>query len=653
MAFHTVWSVDLGRSSLKAVKLRREKNNIEILAIDKIDYPTSTNGVDSAAGARKEVLSVFRSRNDVREPVVVAHPGQGTFSRFIKVPAFEEKKVQDMVQYEASQQIPFPLDEVIWDFHVIDREYLTGEEREVGLFAVRREAIDDFLTDFSEEGLSVEMLSIGYLALLNFIKYDLDPKEPSIVLDIGATHTDLILIDGERFWVRPLPHSGQDITKAIMERFKLKYSEAEKLKTEAVKAPKQAAKIFQAVIQPKLKDLIQEVHRSIGYYRSQNGDVKFSKLYLLGNASRIFGIKRYLEEQLGVMVERMQSIRHLRINRGVNVKLLQSQLPAFGTALGGGLQALGAGACKVDLVPREEKIKKQVERKKKHVFIAAGIFLIAIFVSFFITRGKLEEARETLAQVESLHQTSILKHETEVRKLKGETDVKIDRQREKLLAIGKIRRSALDGLRVIEDVAAQMGSGAVTEVSVVKSDETGAKSAYDAQWFPSLREKLWIPYVNVKLIPHWPEDASEAAPGRQSKTSRWTPVAGKVPAYKVELYAVIQARDTPAESDAFIKERLQRGLRDMLAQTGASEVKDVTVGVGTQGDNVWYVPGQNPPEVLQEGRKFFGAPVTFYMVPEAPAKVEEAGADEADGAAEGDEADGADSEKGASEGKSR
>ena len=138
--FHTVWSIDLGKASLKAVKLRREGNNIEILAVDKIDYPIGTNGVDTAAQS-KEALNAFKIRNDVREPVVVAHPGQGTFSRFIKVPAFEAKKLKEMVGYEASQQIPFPLDEVIWDYHLVNRDYLAGEEREVGIFAVRKEAI--------------------------------------------------------------------------------------------------------------------------------------------------------------------------------------------------------------------------------------------------------------------------------------------------------------------------------------------------------------------------------------------------------------------------------------------------------------------------------------------------------------------------------
>lgn len=73
MAFHTIWSVDLGKSSLKAARVRRERNNIEILAIDKVDYPVTEDGVDSGAQARV-ALNVFRTRNEVRDPLVVSHP---------------------------------------------------------------------------------------------------------------------------------------------------------------------------------------------------------------------------------------------------------------------------------------------------------------------------------------------------------------------------------------------------------------------------------------------------------------------------------------------------------------------------------------------------------------------------------------------------
>ena len=121
-ALQTVWSIDVGKSSLKAVKLHRERNSLEILAVDKVDYVVDTDGIDDVHQAR-EAIQTFASRNQINAPVIVAHPGHSAFSRFIQLPPVDDKKLVEMVGYEAQQQIPFPIDEVMWDYHVCD----TGE----------------------------------------------------------------------------------------------------------------------------------------------------------------------------------------------------------------------------------------------------------------------------------------------------------------------------------------------------------------------------------------------------------------------------------------------------------------------------------------------------------------------------------------------
>ena len=141
-AFQTVWSIDVGKSSLKAVKLHRERNSIEILAVEKLDYPVDETGVNSIQHS-KEALRTFAQRNDIRDPVIVSHPGHSAFSRFIQLPPVDAKKLDEMIGYEAQQQIPFPIDEVIWDYHICQDETM-GAEKEVGIFAVRKEVISDF-----------------------------------------------------------------------------------------------------------------------------------------------------------------------------------------------------------------------------------------------------------------------------------------------------------------------------------------------------------------------------------------------------------------------------------------------------------------------------------------------------------------------------
>ncbi|HVR76139.1 MAG TPA: type IV pilus assembly protein PilM [Planctomycetota bacterium] len=618
MAFHTIWSVDVGKSALKAVRLRRERNSIEILAIDKVDYPLSDNGVDTGTQAR-DALSAFRQRNDIKDPVVVAHPGQGTFSRFIKIPAFDQKKLKDMVRFEASQQIPFPLDEVIWDYHLVNREYLPGEEREVGLFAVRKEAVDDYLLEFTQEGLSVEMLSIGYLGLLNFIKFDINPPEPSIVLDIGATHTDLILVDGDRFWIRPLPHSGNDISKAIMARFKLSFPDAERLKLETGKVPQQAEKIFKAVIQPKLQELAQEIQRSIGFYRSQAGDIKFSKLYLLGNGSRVVGIKKFFEEVLGMPVEAVKSIGRLRVNRDVNVKLLQTELAAFGTALGLGIQAVGAGTCQVDLVPREEKIRKEIARKRKHVFFAAGILLLLILVAWGIVSAKITHLESRKAESDT--QMRVLKT-TGIDALERDTNVTTFKKIDVLTAMAEDRQGALDALRSLERVLSDVGRKDPPSILVDAGNAAAVAAAVeDAK--TKLNDRVWIPYLKIERI-RWPETARTGSGARGSRGADVQPTVG---AYKVTACAFVKERENAQASADALKSLLIEPLEKDLTLAQTTKVKDVKMMPGRGGHKtVFFQPvlgsGQlgsgNVGDIEQDGGPFFEAELFWYMVPRFP-----------------------------------
>jgi type IV pilus assembly protein PilM len=656
--FNTVWSIDLGKASLKAVKLRRERNNIEILAVDKIDYPVGANGVDTVQQA-KEALNAFKVRQDVREPVIVAHPGQGTFSRFIKVPAFEAKKLNEMVKYEASQQIPFPLEEVIWDYHLINRDYLPGEEREVGIFAVRKEAIDDFLLDFTHEGLAVEGLSLGYLGLINYVYYDLAPQEPSIVLDIGATHTDLVLIDGKRFWIRALPHSGNDINKAIMERFKLSFHEAEKLKLESGKAQQQAVKIFSAVIQPKLKELVGEIQRSSGYYRSQAGDVKFQKLYLLGSGSKIFGIKKYLAEQLGIQVERVTTIRHFRVSRDVDLKLLQSELPAFATAFGSALQGVGAGVCRVDLIPQEEKLHKEFNRKKKHAYIAMGIVYAAIMLIGMMLGDKVKDADSKLVEHKGWIDGTITQYDpkgkSESKKSKkgaAEAAVKTaidpdawERSAKEIALIpspGYLRRIALDAVRTLGEVIPPENSAVATEKGLDKEEkEILGKAADKARELN--KKKVFLPYLKVERT-EYPETAAAAGtPGSAREKKKGVPT---VPAYKVTVFPTVTAQNDPSESMALLTklflDPLKKKLKDNPTLTIDSDVKvSSEVKSGDAYNRLWYSPKKGSSDSSGEssggGRRkgtdqditlaqklgpFFGTEVSWFLRLDTPPKEE-------------------------------
>lgn len=643
MALRTVWCVDIGKSALKAALLRRDRNNVEVLAIDKIDYTAGSDGFDP--GQAKEALAILHTRNEIRDPLVLIHPGQGTFMRFIKIPAFDEKKLSEMVGYEAQQQIPFPLDEVIWDYHVVDREYLSGEERDVGMFAVRREAIDDFLLDFAEENLPVEMVSVSYLALYNYAAFDLDVEEPTIVLDLGAAHTDLILMDGENFWIRQVPHRSEDITRAMMHRFKLGFAEAERLKQQMGKNPQTAAKIFQAVIQPKLRDLVQEIQRSIGYYRSQSGEAKFERVVLFGNGSKLLGITKYLREHLAMPVERARSINHIRLNREVNVKLLQSDLASFGSVFGGGLQALGVGTCNVDLVPTEEKMRKAVDRKKKHAFFAAGIVLVCILIGALLVEGKLNRMEASvLAAQEALREPN--RYSASVERLEEQATTEIQKDIDFLRSVGEERNVALLGLRVLESVFRDLKNAEVVDGVVAEGDDAAEMALVDHA-VQGLADQLWIPYLKVDSILYPPPREGDDARGPRRGPRRREDDANKVPAYRFQAFVVVKSGDTQTASHESLTRKFEEPLEKALAlaRNGGKElttVPGVEVPFGREnlpaiyvedpfGDMIAELPNDLPPQV---GSPFYGTVATWYIVPQ---EVPEAGQD---AEADADEDDG-------------
>src|SRR6202166_4352813 len=136
-----VWGIDLGLCALKAIRLENIDGAVTATAFDYIEHPKILSQPDADPDElTREALEQFLSRNSIRgDMVVISVPGQSGLARFVKLPPVEERKIADIVRFEAKQQIPFPLDEVVWDFQKLG----TGEVSdgfamgtEIGLFAL-------------------------------------------------------------------------------------------------------------------------------------------------------------------------------------------------------------------------------------------------------------------------------------------------------------------------------------------------------------------------------------------------------------------------------------------------------------------------------------------------------------------------------------
>src|SRR6476620_10061380 len=150
-----VWGIDLGQCALKALRLEMKDGRVVATAFDYIEHPKILSQPDADPDQlTREALEKFLSRNSLKgDMVVISVPGQSGLARFVKLPPVEEKKIADIVKFEAKQQIPFPLDEVVWDFQKIGNPMVTDGlalETEIGLFAMKKDMVNRSLQQFRE-----------------------------------------------------------------------------------------------------------------------------------------------------------------------------------------------------------------------------------------------------------------------------------------------------------------------------------------------------------------------------------------------------------------------------------------------------------------------------------------------------------------------
>ncbi|MBN2561249.1 MAG: type IV pilus assembly protein PilM [Phycisphaerae bacterium] len=371
-----VWGIDVGQCSLKAVKLQLAGDDVAILAVDVVEHDRILAQAESEAPEMiKKAVKTFLSRNNIRDShVVVSVPGQQTLTRFTKMPPVEPKKIPDMVKYEASQQIPFDMDEVVWDYQVFTEE--DSPDVEVGIFAIRKELIRNHLAHFTDQGIEPIAVQTSPMSSYNAARFEWSPEDgtATILLDMGALATDLIIFEGDRVWSRPVPVGGNRFTEALVSAFKISFKKAEGLKRSAATS-KYARQVFQAM-RPVFADLVSEVQRSIGFYTSTHRETNITRVLGMGNAFKLPGLQKFLKQNLQIDVQKITGFKRISEAGAEKSAEYAENVMSFGVAHGLALQGLGLAAVEANLLPVE--VRRTLLWRKKQAWFGASAACLAI-----------------------------------------------------------------------------------------------------------------------------------------------------------------------------------------------------------------------------------------------------------------------------------
>ncbi|WP_146404046.1 type IV pilus assembly protein PilM [Planctomycetes bacterium CA13] len=396
-----VWGIEIGQSALKALHCSIVDGEVVADAFDFIEYPKILSQPEAVPEELvADALEQLMQRNDqFNDHVVISVPGQSGLAKFFKPPPVEVKKIADIVRYEARQQIPFDLADVVWDHQMMPGSMIEegyALESEVGLFAMKREQVYRQMLPFVDADIEVDEIQLAPLALYNMVAYDrlherldsetFDPDNPpssSVLLSIGTDSSDLIITNGFRIWQRSMPIGGNHFTRQLTKDLKLTFAKAEHLKRNAREAvdPKL---VFQTM-RPVFNDLVTEVQRSIGFFRSIDKQADISEMLISGNTVKMPGLAAYLGKNLGFEVSTLDRFNRLSGDDVLSIPTFRDNAPTFGVCYGLCLQGLGRAPIHASLVPQEILTERMIRAKKPWTLAAVAVLLLGLIGHYVFT----------------------------------------------------------------------------------------------------------------------------------------------------------------------------------------------------------------------------------------------------------------------------
>ena len=359
------------------------------------------------AAILKALQGLIAEKGIKAKDVNVCAPGFHVFSKFVKLPPVDAGKVTQIIQYEAQQNVPFPLEEVVWDYQILGST--SGGELEVLLVAIKADIVEGLFRVTESNGLRLQLTDVSPAALCNAFRYNYgDLEDCTMLLDIGAKTSNLLFFEKGKVFSRSINLGANSITQDFANESKLKFDPAEKLKIEEgfvslggayeePENPHQAA--ISKIARQFMTRLHIQVNQTMQFYRGQQGGSAPQRLFLSGGASVMPYTAQFFAEKLNVPVEYFNPLRNVQLDPAINLEELARVAHSLGEVVGLGLRNLAHCPVELNLMP-ESTLRWQSFNQKKPYFIATVFSLVAVVAAMAFLFDKLAGVKnEALARV--------------------------------------------------------------------------------------------------------------------------------------------------------------------------------------------------------------------------------------------------------------
>ena len=345
------------------------------------------------------------------EAVNYAVSAQSVFARFVKLPAVEEEKIERIIAFEAQQNVPFPIDEVVWDYQLIGGG---GEEQvQVVLVAIKSDLLDEINAAVEETGLRTAIVDVATMALYNAFRYSYaDLGGCTLLVDIGARTTNLLFIEPQKIFSRSIPVGGSSITVAIAKEFNEPFAAAEFRKKRdgfvslggAYAEPEdpEVARVSK-LMRSTMTRLHAEVMRSISHYRAQQQGNAPERVFLCGGSASTPYMREFFREKLQVPIDFFNPLRNVTVSHSAPVHELTHSAHLLGELVGLALRSVSACPMELNLRPAVVVRRQELEKRRPFFAMAAAAVILALLGWGFYYSRAAHVARSGAAKIRKIN----------------------------------------------------------------------------------------------------------------------------------------------------------------------------------------------------------------------------------------------------------
>ncbi len=281
------------------------------------------------------ISDLFKTYRFRRSDVAVSVGGYSVIVKRIRMPLLPEKKLHEAITMEAEQYIPFDINDVNLDFHLLT-EAQANAPAELILVAAKKEILDGYIQVIEAAGLTPCVIDVDVFALQNIFSENYDTASENIALiDIGAVKSSInVLKSGTSSLMRDVVMGCDQINQQIVRQVNCTPEAAEQFKLEGSTDPL-VAESLEAIHTEVIEEWCTETKRAIEFFYSRYSDEQIHRIVLSGGGARLARFRDKLATETGLEVEIINPFARIKVDaRKLDKPFLDLMAPQLAISMG-------------------------------------------------------------------------------------------------------------------------------------------------------------------------------------------------------------------------------------------------------------------------------------------------------------------------------